>query len=120
MFDMINLCARMGSEHLVAEVTRSHSDPKQGAKVNLCEITSHITLDIIGRFAFDYDFECGKSDASQKIARSWKNQVDLGFQKAGLIVCIYLLCGLFAFGANLNCFFRYVRDWLSFVPFHSS
>ncbi|CAE6343412.1 Cytochrome P450 3A12 OS=Canis familiaris GN=CYP3A12 PE=2 SV=1 [Rhizoctonia solani AG-1 IB] len=85
MFDMINLCARMGSEHLVAEVTRSHSDPKQGAKVNLCEITSHITLDIIGRFAFDYDFECGKSGASQKIARSWKNQVDLGFQKAGLI-----------------------------------
>ncbi|ELU40781.1 cytochrome P450 domain-containing protein [Rhizoctonia solani AG-1 IA] len=90
MFDMINACARSGSEHLASEVARTRCDPKYGAKVNLCDITSHITLDIIGRFAFDYDFECGKSEASQKIASSWKNQVDLGFQKAGLIGLVVL------------------------------
>ena len=85
MFEMVNICARVGSEHLAAEVARRGSD-KQGAEINLCELTSHITLDIIGRFAFDHDFECGKSEASQRIASSWKAQVDLGFQKAGLIV----------------------------------
>ncbi|EUC54580.1 cytochrome P450 family protein [Rhizoctonia solani AG-3 Rhs1AP] len=90
MFDMINLCARVGSEHLATEVARSGSNPKQGAKVNLCNLTSHITLDIIGRFAFDHDFECGKSEASQKIANSWKAQVDLGLQKAGLIGLVVL------------------------------
>ncbi|CAE6461645.1 unnamed protein product [Rhizoctonia solani] len=90
MFDMINLCARIGAEHLAAEVTRTSSNPKQGAKINLCNFTSHVTLDIIGRFAFDHDFECGKSEASQKIANSWKAQVDLGFQKAGLIGLVVL------------------------------
>ncbi|KAG8763655.1 hypothetical protein FRC11_014632 [Ceratobasidium sp. 423] len=94
MFDMINLCARIGSEHLAAEVAQRGSDLKSGAKINLCELTPHITLDIIGRFAFDHDFECGKSEASQKIASSWKAQVDLGFQKAGLIASVHLLHAL--------------------------
>ncbi|KDN44196.1 hypothetical protein RSAG8_05669, partial [Rhizoctonia solani AG-8 WAC10335] len=90
MFDMINLCARVGSEHLIDEVTRNGSNSKKGVKINLCDLTSHITLDIIGRFAFDHDFECGKSEASQKITSSWKAQVDLGLQKAGLIGLVVL------------------------------
>ncbi|CUA73383.1 Putative cytochrome P450 CYP13A7 [Caenorhabditis elegans] [Rhizoctonia solani] len=90
MFDMINVCARIGSEHLAAEVTRNGSGSKQVAKINLCNFTSHITLDIIGRFAFDHDFECGQSEASQKIANSWKAQVDLGLQKAGFIGLVVL------------------------------
>lgn len=85
MFDVINSCARNASSRLAAEINSS-TDPKHGAKLNILEWTGRATLDIIGRFAFDYDFESGESDAAKAIQRSWKEQVDIGFQMAGFIV----------------------------------
>ncbi|KAG9109692.1 hypothetical protein FRC07_008273 [Ceratobasidium sp. 392] len=58
--------------------------------INIPEWTGRATLDIIGRFAFDYDFGCGESEASKTIQRTWKEQVDLGMGRAGLIGLIIL------------------------------
>jgi hypothetical protein len=86
MFDAISVCARTGSERIAARIAESGGDPKQGIKTNIADWTSPITLDVIGRFAFSYDFESGRSEASQVIQRCWKEQVDLGFHRAALIV----------------------------------
>lgn len=85
MFDMIAVCARTGSDRLAAHLAQS-SNPKHGKTTNIPDWTSPITLDIIGRFAFDVDFESGKSQAAQMFQRCWKKQVDLGFSRAALIV----------------------------------
>lgn len=89
MFDTINSCARNASLRMAAEINSS-PDPKHGAKLNILEWTGRATLDIIGRFAFDYDFESGESDAARAIQRSWKEQVDIGFQMAGFIGLVVL------------------------------
>jgi hypothetical protein len=85
MFDVIAACTQNVADRLTNEINSSN-DPKHGKKFNIPEWTGRATLDIIGRFAFDYDFECGENDVAKTIQRSWKQQVDLAMGKAGFIV----------------------------------
>jgi hypothetical protein len=85
MFDVISSCAQAVADRLTAEINTS-TDPKHGKKFNIPDWTGRATLDIIGHFAFDYDFECGENDVAKTIQRSWKEQCSLVMGKAGFVV----------------------------------
>ncbi|CAE6425371.1 unnamed protein product [Rhizoctonia solani] len=82
-FNTINACALKGAENLELHITKSLVNPKQGT-VDTLEWTSSITLDIIGRFAFDYDFQSGQSPAAQVLKDSWKKQTKAGLHWTAL------------------------------------
>ncbi|KAG9099767.1 hypothetical protein FRC06_004866, partial [Ceratobasidium sp. 370] len=84
MFSVIEACAQTVADRLVAEINNGTT------VVNVPEWTGRATLDVIGRFAFDYDFECGENEVAKTIQRSWKVQVDLAMQRAGFIGLLVL------------------------------
>ncbi|KAG8732334.1 hypothetical protein FRC12_019331 [Ceratobasidium sp. 428] len=84
MFGVIGTCAQTVAELLTAKINSGVT------VVNTPEWTGRATLDVIGRFAFDYDFECGESEAAKTIQQSWKVQVDLAMQRAGFIGLLVL------------------------------
>ncbi|KAG8747300.1 hypothetical protein FRC10_001479 [Ceratobasidium sp. 414] len=84
MFSVIEGCAQTVADRLAAEISNGTT------VVNAPEWTGRATLDVIGRFAFDYDFECGENDVAKTIQRSWKVQVDLAMQRAGFIGLLVL------------------------------
>ncbi|KAG9081418.1 hypothetical protein FS749_007679, partial [Ceratobasidium sp. UAMH 11750] len=84
MFSVIEACAHTVAERLTAEINHGTT------VINVPEWTGRATLDVIGRFAFDYDFECGENDVAKTIQRSWKVQVDLAMQRAGFIGLLVL------------------------------
>ncbi|KAF8601601.1 cytochrome P450 [Ceratobasidium sp. AG-I] len=55
------------------------------ATLDITNWTCRATLDVIGRVAFDHDFECGESEDAKAIQRSWRQQVNAGLQKIGFI-----------------------------------
>ncbi|KAH7320323.1 cytochrome P450 [Rhizoctonia solani] len=83
-FGTINACALRGVENLEAYINEHADNPKQGLDLDISEWTSSITLDIIGRFAFNYDFESGRSRAAQVIKHSWREQIKTGLHWAAL------------------------------------
>jgi hypothetical protein len=85
MFDVIKLCAQTAVGHLTAEINTS-VNCKHGPTINIPDWAGRVTLDVLGRFAFGYDFECGESKAAKIIQQSWKKQVDLSLQTTGFIV----------------------------------
>ncbi|CAE6520679.1 unnamed protein product, partial [Rhizoctonia solani] len=77
-FDTINTSAHRGVENLEIHINEHADNSKKGLVLDISEWTSSITLDIIGRFAFNYDFESGKSRAAQVIKHSWREQIKTG------------------------------------------
>ncbi|CAE6344473.1 unnamed protein product [Rhizoctonia solani] len=82
-FGLIGTCAHKGAENLESHITRNADNSEQGV-VDISEWTSSITLDIIGHYAFNYDFESGQSDAAQLLMRSWKEQAKAGLHWTAL------------------------------------
>ncbi|KAG9107088.1 hypothetical protein FRC07_008698 [Ceratobasidium sp. 392] len=84
MYSVIGACAQAVADRLTTKINSGTT------VVNIPEWTGRATLDVIGRFAFDYDFECGESEAAKTIQRSWKEQCDLTMQRAGFIGILVL------------------------------
>ncbi|CAE6413029.1 unnamed protein product [Rhizoctonia solani] len=78
-FNTINACAHKGTDNLEEHLNESAGNSKQGLALNITEWTSSITLDVIGRFAFNYDFDSGRSPAAQVLKHLWHES-----EKAGL------------------------------------
>ncbi|KAG8756925.1 hypothetical protein FRC11_004923 [Ceratobasidium sp. 423] len=84
-FGNINACAHTGAENLESHITENTGNHKEGLTLDMSEWTSSITLNIIGRFAFNYDFESGKGRAAQLIKHSWREQVKAGLHWTALL-----------------------------------
>ncbi|QRV89858.1 cytochrome P450 family protein [Ceratobasidium sp. AG-Ba] len=85
-FDMIKSCAQTVADRLRSEVTKS----SDSMTINLPDWIGRATLDIIGRFAFDFDFKCGESNTAKTIQQAWNEQVKLAMQRAGFIGLVVL------------------------------
>lgn len=81
----MNTCAHVASDRLALHIKKT-TNHKNGSKLDITDWTWRATLDVIGRAAFDHDFECGESEAAKAIQRSWTQQVNAGLQKIGFIV----------------------------------
>lgn len=85
MFEVMNTCARIASDRLALHIKKT-ADNSNASTLDITDWTWRITLDVIGRAAFDYDFDCGESNAAKSIQRSWTQQVNAGLQKIGFVV----------------------------------
>jgi len=52
--------------------------------------TSAVTLDVIGRVGFDYDFQFGESPDAKSIQNAWKEQVNLSMSRSAFVAQIFL------------------------------
>ncbi|KAF8598684.1 cytochrome P450 [Ceratobasidium sp. AG-I] len=84
MFDAIHACVHTGAESLAAYVATTPNTTR-GIKLDIMDWTWRVALDIVGRVAFDHDFECGKSENARVIHQSWMDQVNAGFHRMGVI-----------------------------------
>jgi len=58
--------------------------------VNALDWTERVTLDIIGRVAFGFDFQCGTSPVAKEIHHMWRQWVDNGLSDAGFTASMVL------------------------------
>ncbi|KAF8598678.1 cytochrome P450 [Ceratobasidium sp. AG-I] len=84
MFEAIHACAHTGAERLASYINAS-ADTTGGAKLDIMDWTWRVSLDIIGRVAFDHDFGCGESESARVIRQSWMDQINAGFHRMGVI-----------------------------------
>ncbi|KAH7320330.1 cytochrome P450 [Rhizoctonia solani] len=84
-FGTINACAHKGVDNLEEHIGENAGNPKQGLALNITEWTSSITLDVIGRFAFNYDFESGRSPAAQVLKHLWHESEKAGLHWSALL-----------------------------------
>lgn len=87
MFEAVNACAHTVAERLAAHVD-TKSDATHEARLDIMEWTWRISLDIIGRVAFDYDFGCGESEDAKVLHRAWVDQTNAGMDRMGIIVSL--------------------------------
>lgn len=85
MFEVIHACAHTCAERLAAHISAT-AGGDHAARTDIMEWTWRVALDIIGRVAFDYDFECGESENAKVIHQSWMDQVNAGFHRMGVVV----------------------------------
>ncbi|CAE6490825.1 unnamed protein product [Rhizoctonia solani] len=84
-FSSINACVQVGTENLESHIIEKAGNHKEGLTLDMSEWTSSITLNIIGRFAFNYDFESGQGHAAQLIKHTWREQVKAGLHWTALL-----------------------------------
>lgn len=87
MFDVINASAHTGSDCLAAYVNTAGDDAHE-VRLNIMDWTWRVALDIIGRVAFNHDFQCGESEDAKALHRSWVDQANAGLEKMGFIVSL--------------------------------
>lgn len=85
MFKVVQACAHTGSDRLAAHVTAT-AGAEHESKIDITDWTWRVTLDIIGRVAFDHDFGCGESEDAKILQSTWRTFVNASLQKAGFIV----------------------------------
>lgn len=85
MFEVIHACVNTGADRLEAYVNTAAGNTHE-ARLDIMDWTWRVSLDIIGRVAFDHDFECGDSENAKEIHHSWMDQVNAGFHRMGVIV----------------------------------
>ncbi|KAI0918769.1 hypothetical protein AcV7_006907 [Taiwanofungus camphoratus] len=86
MADDISEC----SEKLESRLTNQVLSRGGGATVNIVELTSSCTLDIIGRVAFGHDFKSGQSTEAKQIHTSWNGHVNGGLTFGGFIAMLVI------------------------------
>ncbi|KAF8598680.1 cytochrome P450 [Ceratobasidium sp. AG-I] len=84
MFEVIQTCAHTGAERLAAYVNTA-TDATHSARLDIMDWTWRVALDIIGRVAFDHDFECGESEDAKVLRQSWMVQLNAGFDRMGIL-----------------------------------
>lgn len=89
MFEVIHTCSRIASDRLATYI-KTTGNGKNSTRLDITDWTWRPTLDVIGRAAFDHDFECGESEDAKAIQLSWKHQVNAGLQKIGFVVSVPL------------------------------
>ncbi|KAG8928219.1 hypothetical protein FRC02_007224 [Tulasnella sp. 418] len=63
------------------------NQPTKETEVDMQEWNAKVTLDIIGRTGFGFDFGLGSSPEAQHILKGWHNQATQGFSKTTMMVC---------------------------------
>ena len=85
MFEVVNECAHTVAERLQNYVDAT-ADAKNGARLNIMDWTWRVSLDTIGRVAFDHDFGCGESEDAKALHRTWIDQTNASMDRTGIIV----------------------------------
>ncbi|KAF8598679.1 cytochrome P450 [Ceratobasidium sp. AG-I] len=84
MFEVVNTCAHAVTESLATYVS-ANADTTRGVRLNIMDWTWRVSLDIIGRVAFDHDFGCGESEDAKSLHRTWMDQTNASMDKTGII-----------------------------------
>jgi cytochrome P450 len=62
----------------------------QGAIIDLTHWMAVVTLEVIGRVAFNHDFELGDSKEAKLIVQGWHEQASAGLQPSGFVALVVL------------------------------
>ncbi|KAF5347370.1 hypothetical protein D9758_011271 [Tetrapyrgos nigripes] len=70
---------------------QKHMNAHGGASViSACDWVNQATIDVIGKFGFDHNFEGGRSEDAQKILNSWRNMAIMGISERGFLALMLL------------------------------
>ncbi|KAF5347375.1 hypothetical protein D9758_011286 [Tetrapyrgos nigripes] len=70
---------------------QKHINAHGGASViSVCDWVNQATIDVIGKFGFDHNFEGGRSEDAQKILNSWRNMAIMGISERGFLALMLL------------------------------
>ncbi|KAF5354609.1 hypothetical protein D9757_012335 [Collybiopsis confluens] len=58
--------------------------------ISVCDWVNQATIDVIGRFGFDHNFEGGKSEDALNILNSWRQMAIMGISERGFLALMML------------------------------